>query len=170
MSTTTKTLWANVNGVWTDLHIRAWYDSVPVWVDGEFGIPMDNGTHYYASSSSYKYPFVIESSALKLNPGTSSPNNYECTLVSTNLIDFSAYSKVTVKSDRFNDIELNVSGYNGTAYLVLRGLANTNWLALDALLSSTKDMPYNNQISGCHASQSMTTQSYILSITEITIE
>lgn len=121
INTTTKTLWGYINGVWADLHIKAYYDSIPVWADGNFGISVDNGTHPYSSAFPNFAPYVVDGNALKRNSSLS--DSVVNTLCSSDLIDFSAYSKVRVYSPSIGlgYIELNVSGYNGSGYLCIAG-------------------------------------------------
>ena len=113
MNTTTKTLWANVNGVWVDLHIRAYYDSIPVFVGGNFGVDVENGVYSQSRNFSIAKPFTVENNMLK-KPTLAS--NECATLVVNDPIDFSGYTKIKVTTN-LGLKELNVSDVNTSGYL-----------------------------------------------------
>ena len=159
LNTTTKTIWANVNGVWTDLHIRAWYDSIQVWNNGEFGISVDNGVYHPNSSESTINAFAIDGNLLVRQ--MSLPANRQCTLVSHDTIDFSGYSKVTLVNNKMQDIVLNVSGVNTEGYLwVTAWIDSSNLPHLAVGVSSTKENfsvnLINNTATNGYGSQAVT--------------
>lgn len=106
------------NGSWVQ-SIKAFVNSIAVWVAGQFGIGTDNGVYKLVSQATIA-PFGISGNNLYTNPTT---NNSGSTLVSTDLIDFSNYSTIKVKTNHTTtpDVSLNVSGYNGTGYLAVAG-------------------------------------------------
>jgi len=164
INTTTKTLWANVNGVWTDLHIKAWYDAIPVWVDGNFGIEVSNGVYRSQSTFTTTSAFTRDGNLLKatLTSGTQS-----FTLVSEEQIDTSAYSRVVVKTSKGN-FELDISSYTQSAYFAIVFYINAqNIPTISARFANTKaDFAVNTYGAPNGISSAGTT----ISISEITIE
>ena len=115
INTTTKTLWGCINGEWVDLHIRAYYDSIPVFVGGNFGIEVENGV-YNPSTSTPATAFIIQNDVM-----FGAPNAYS-SLLSKDKIDFTNYTKVRAKvqlGNTVSELEMNVSGYNGEGYLAI---------------------------------------------------
>jgi hypothetical protein len=151
------------NGSWVQ-SIRAFVNSIAVFVAGVFGIEIENGV--YTSISGYSgYPFNITSS--DINTGNLA-SGQGCTLVSAASINFSNYSKIKAIVDG-SEKELNISGVSGVGYLGI-GVTDsmgTNYLTISAIRSKQ-----NNFTASANVYE---TQSYTLSgsnthITEITIE
>lgn len=151
--------------------IKAWLNSVPVWANGVFGIDVDNGTH--AWDSDRHTAFTITANKL-VRLGTT-PILTRATLVSTDLIDFTNYSLVTMITS-IGTATLNVSGITGSYYLglwanIASDSSPTNNLRAAICLSRAKDNFGN-------ASNLVTSQSLMangastvdISITEIVIE
>lgn len=173
MNTTTKTLWANVNGVWTDLHIRAFYDSIPVWVDGNFGISVDNGTHNSVPANPSYGAFAVSGNNLVWNlPASQSVS--AGTLTSTNTINFASYSKIKMKYTNGNTtgvLELNISSFADSAFLFVCVDRNGSNCNLRLGLSNTKDnfASSGNILAQYHNYVAMNTGSSV-TISEIIIE
>ena len=165
LNTTTKTLWANVNGVWTDLHIRAYYDSIPVFVGGVFGIDVENGV--YSSNATAFSPRAFTNHGGALDSGSVASGT--CTsIVSQDLIDFSGYSTITVKNSAQN-LTLDVSGYSGTGYLcVYFNRDNANHFGIAVGIASVKSNFGLNIISNLAISSAASENQ--CTISEITIE
>lgn len=142
MNTTTKTLWANVNGVWTDLHIRAYYDAIPIWKNGNFGIAVENGVYNTVSANPAYGGFVINDESLYWNLPLSQSLS-AATLVATDKIDFSAYTSVKVKYSQGGgmlEATLNVSGYDSENYLCVDIERNSSNAVLKIMVSSQKPL------------------------------
>lgn len=139
INTTTKTLWGYINGVWVDLHIRAYYDSIPVYVNGVFGIAVDNGV--YKSSTAFGTPKAFTNANNQLQTGSLS-NAQECTFVSQDTINFSQYNRVKVTTN-LGTIVCDVSQVNEPKYLAV---AITNYgggVYTDICAITAKQQGYN---------------------------
>ena len=109
------------NGSWVQ-SIRAFAQSLAVWVDGLFGIDVKNGVKY--ASNHTAYAFTVDGTSLK---STSISVNQENTLISEDPVDFTNYSTVKIKyrlqyggtTYLQATAQLNVSGISQNAYLGL---------------------------------------------------
>lgn len=142
INTTTKTLWGYINGEWVDLHIRAYYDAIVIWKNGNFGIAVENGVYNTVSANPAYGGFVISDESLYWNLPLSQSLS-AATLVVTDKIDFSAYTSVKVKysqGSRTLEATLNVSGYDGENYLCVDIERNSSNAVLKILVSSQKTL------------------------------
>ena len=143
INTTTKTLWGYVNGVWTNLHIKAYYDSIPIWVDGAFGIEVDNGI-YHSDATGTPEPYVPEDTLLKFNLYA----NYQASLVSHDLIDFSAYSKLKVTINTGAEYQVDISDVSTSGYVFVYTSITSSTAYFGMGVSATKNAFYTNRIKG----------------------
>lgn len=165
INTSTKTLWGYINGEWKDLHIKAYYDAIPVWVNGEFGIEMSNGVYRITPTYSTTSAFTRDGNLLR---ATLTSGRQAFTLVAEEQIDFSAYSKVTVKTSKGN-IELDVSGLEQSGYLCVSYIINAQNIPSCAVrVASTKNDFGNNTVA--NYANSVGSAGEAITISEITIE
>lgn len=162
------------NGSWVQ-SIKAFIQSIAVWVNGVFGIEVDNGTHSFSSSAPNRDAFTISGSSLVR--ASTVGDTVRTTLVSKEEIDFSNYSLVTVKTSSTNDITLNVSNFNSVGYLcVYTNRASSAQYgvyiyAFGVCISSAKDNFYDNVVNSLVTQQNANiTGEQNVSISEITIE
>ena len=153
------------NGSWVQ-SIRAFVNSLAVFVAGVFGITMDNGA-YNPSGSTTATAFTLANDAIESNS-----QQYN-SLVSDSKIDFTNYAAVKVKyvigTDPEQTLTVNVSALSGEYYLALgvNRLATVTNSTLDVILSSTKE----NYATSQAAQQTATaTGNQKFTITEITVE
>jgi hypothetical protein len=143
--------------------IKAWLNSVDVWVNGVFGIDIANG-QYNFSGNYPKTSFAVNGNLLQYTGASASTTL--ATLVSENLIDFTNYSHVYVKTNSGN-IDMNVSEISGQHYLCfIAGNTNGAGIAATALISDTKEGFGYYPITQSGLQTAVTT----ISINEITIE
>lgn len=102
-----------VNGTWVQ-SIKAFVQSIPVWVDSIFGITMANGV-YQVHGTAPAAAFNINGNSIEKNKPTS-PNT--CTLVNEDAIDFTNYTqaKITVNGVAKT---VNLSNISGLAYMAI---------------------------------------------------
>lgn len=148
MNTTTKTLWANVNGVWVDLHIRAYYGETVIFANGAFGVQVDNGVYYAKpSSEGYSAPsaFTVNSALTSTLSGV----KVQSTLV-TELLDLTNYQKIEVSYNNgqtSGTAQVDVSSISGSVYVCLawiRASASSMWLGI--YISNTQSNFVNNPL------------------------
>jgi len=159
LNTSTKTLWANVNGVWTDLHIRAYYDSIPIWVNGAFGIEVDNGL-YHSDATGTPEPYIPEDTLLKFNLNM----NYQASLVSHDLIDCSAYSKLKVTINNGTEYQVDISDVSTSGYVFVYTSIASPTAYFGMGVSTTKNAFYTNRIKGYTTTSSTASNFYIRQI------
>lgn len=117
------------------MHIKAYYDALPVWVNGEFGIEIANGVYRTQSLFSTTSAFTKDGNLLKatLVSGTQS-----FTLVGEEQIDTSAYSRAVVKTSKGN-ITLDMSNLTQSAYFCITYYINAqNIPTISARFANTK--------------------------------
>lgn len=154
--------------MWTDLHIRAFYDSIPVWYNGNFGVSVDNGTHYTKNQTNQ--PTIRAFTAGNTLTATLTANNQAFTLTTSQAIDFSNYSKVTVVESASN-WEINVSGYNGLGYLCIAFARDTIGNSYRYVcVSSTPDYFADHVINNLETQKVSEQQFYTVNISEIVVE
>lgn len=109
-NSTTRTLWAYVDGSWQDTKIRGYIGSIPIYVSGVFEEQCDNGTHHATQASSAPSPFVESNSKL------TTPNIGNYTLTTSNSIDLTNYSKLKVVNNGVTK-EVNIGSVSGQQYV-----------------------------------------------------
>lgn len=145
------------NGNWVD-SIRAFVNSISVWVNGVFGISTDNGTHR-STSAGTATPFVISGNSLN----SDQPTGYvSYTLTSDDEIVVDNYSALKIKFSNQTDVTLNISALTGNAYLFIYRDAN----AFGYGFSTTKDDFYTNKI----IEDNFTIGAGTIGVVEVTIE
>lgn len=140
-----------------------------VWKDGVFGISVDNGV-YKPSSSNTIQSFIVNGNVLERS--NISALGTVATLV-TEEIDFSSFTSVKVKTSKTADLNINVSGYNGTGYLAVSlNITNSNVMVANAKIVSAKENYDSYIISSLYAQEIYQTSAgqYVFGVTEITIE
>lgn len=152
------------NGSWVQ-SIRAFVQSIAVWVAGLFGVSVENGV-YDPTSGNAIVPFTISDTHLVANYGA---NVQRFTLV-TELIDFTNYSYVNVKTSQGN-FQINVSSISGSYYLgivcaLFYGTSQNG--NITACVTSTKSAFLSNAIASNQVAVPVATASAYIS--EITIE
>ena len=158
------------NGSWVQ-SIRAFVNNIAVWVAGMFGITVDNGTHEFSTGATLTAPFSVVDDKL-VRDGNTVPAGTMCTLVSTDLIDFTNYSVITVKNDKTPDVVVNVSGLTGTGYLYVYANINgaTSAASVGCGVSTAKDDFGQNKITGYDKEEYVAgTATTTIRISEITI-
>lgn len=169
LNTSTKTLWANVNGVWTDLHIRAYYDSIPVFVGGNLGVAVENGVYSQSSNFNTAKPFTIANNMLK-KPTLAS--NECATLVVNDPIDFSGYTKIKITTN-LGSKELDVSDINTSGYLYVSvpydAVDNTMYFGI-AVAKQNKIQQQPTNILKRNAGDELLPSGTFIGITEIIVE
>ena len=170
INTTTKTLWGYINGVWTDLHIRAFYDSIPIYADGAFGVAVDNGVYRCGQNYTTYSPvaFTNAGSVLK-TPSDMYPSGKQTTLVCTDLINLSAYTKVKLVTNQ-GTFELDVTSVTQSAYIAVavRNSGGGRYLTVSA--SSAKQDFMENTFAVDNFTLTATDTSTTFSISEIVVE
>lgn len=109
-NSTTRTIWAYVDGSWQDTKIRGYIGSIPIYVSGVFEEQCDNGTHNATQASSAPSPFVESNSKL------TTPNIGNYTLTTSNSIDLTNYSKLKVANNGVTK-EVNIGSVSGQQYV-----------------------------------------------------
>lgn len=156
------------NNQWVQ-SIRAFVNSLAVWANGVFGVSVDNGVYKPASNLSIQ-AFTVNGNVLE-RPATSASDTI-ATLV-TEEIDFSNYALVKVKTSKTADLEIDVSGYNGTGYLAIAlNINQNNVMVATAKIVTAKENYDSYIISGLTAQETYQTTAgqYSFGVTEITIE
>ena len=159
------------NGNWVQ-SIRAFVNSIAVWVAGQFGIGVDNGTHSYSTYVSSTAAFSVSDNNL-VRDGNTVAVGTVATLVSTNLIDFTNYSTITVKNDKTADVTINVSGLTGNGYLAVYAFIrnNTNDVVVGVNVSTQKDNFGEYAIGSYKKEETASgTATTTIKISEITVE
>ncbi|MBQ1569973.1 MAG: hypothetical protein IIZ78_02520 [Clostridiales bacterium] len=173
INTTTKTLWGYINGVWTDLHIKAWYDSVPVWVDGEFGLTYSDTYNPITNISGVYYIGGITISGNTFSLVQPNAPQQDCGIVFEG-VDFTNYSTVTIKTNipQHENISLNVSGVNSTGYLYTAAYHSGSAQIMYFGVSQINTAGYaHNNFSGAYITPITLSQNIeTVNIIEITIE
>lgn len=144
------------NGNWVQ-SIRAFVNSLAVFVAGVFGVTMSNGV-YHATAGDTVAQFTLANDTIS----ASSSNQNKKTLVTDDAIDFTNYSKIKVASTAGN-ITVNIpSGTtNGYLYLLLTGTS------LQAGISSVKE---NFQTNAIIYEDALVTAGTSVDVTEIVVE
>lgn len=147
------------NGSWVQ-SIRAFVNSLAVFVAGIFGISVSNGV-YKAINDGIPAPWTNANSKLTC----SQPTGYnEYTLISDDLIDLSNYSTLKIKFDNQSNVTIDVSGSSASGYFY----TYRNNVRVGYGFSTSKTEFATNAISGL--SDSFTLAAGDIGITEITIE
>lgn len=165
---TTDRLEVLKNGTWVQ-SIRTFVNSLAVFVNGLFNVDV---TQTYTPFNNYGVvPFTISGGALQLNIDATVVNN-GATFITDDIIDFSNYATITVKSN-YGTKAVNVSGYSGTGYLALTVCRDGSTIGhlYYGIVSAKQDMLFepSNIINNLAQDFSLST-SGVVSITEITIE
>lgn len=170
INTTTKTLWGYINGVWTDLHIKAWYDSVPVWLNSNFGLSY-SATYEPIGTGGITY---IGGITISGNTFSLMQANYQQDSgIVFEGVDFTNYSTVTVKTNipQHETITINVSGINATGYIYLVAYHSGNAQTMYVGVSQINTTGYAaNPFSGANETITLSQNIGTVNIIEITIE
>lgn len=152
------------NGNWVQ-SIRAFVNSLAVFVAGIFGITVANGIYKLNSTITTALAFSNSGGALT---GVLSTNGSAYTLLSEELIDFSNYTSIKVIDSEMGTRTLDVSGFNGTGYLYVAFLQNNSGnRSIRFGVSSTKEYPQDNVISNLSTEEAHTSAN--CSISEISV-
>lgn len=141
------------NGNWVQ-SIRAFVNSLAVFVAGVFGIQVENGTNKPGTSIPTAMAFTNSGNALT---GTLSTNGTAYTLLSAEPIDFTNYNTIKVVDAEMGARTVDVSSYSSTGYLFVTFMQNTvGDKSIRFGISSAKAGFLDNIVSGLSANVSHT--------------
>ena len=155
------------NGSWVQ-SIRAFVNSLAVFVAGVFNIGVSNGVYKATAGNTQANAFQKPNDVLTA-PVNIMALNIPVTLVTDDLIDFTNYASVKITENGVVRT-FDVSGYTGSAYLCYRAsLDSNNHIVGAAMLSTTKENFESNVADNMkQANKDFGTTSLVIS--EITIE
>jgi hypothetical protein len=107
-----------LNGVKT--MYRGYQNAIAVYVNGVFGIDVENGAYSYNGSDTV---YVFENTNNELT-GLINTSSNERTIVSKNIIDFTNYDYIKVTDASIGEVTLDVRNLNNTGYLWITFLQN----------------------------------------------
>ena len=163
------------NSQWVQ-SIRAFVNSIAVFVGGVFGINVENGVHKSTAASVAPVAFVLDGTNNAIYRNINTPAGTQATLVSEEEIDFTNYSRITLVSNA-GTISVDVSGYSGLGYLALcawiaSATSETNNVNIRLYASTQKSNFAENPVSGVAPASIIANgpSTYQITISEITIE